>query len=327
MPFTPKCPAVPLSGLQRFGWQKSLRPIVWLLYRNRDQAAARQIYSNRRLIEAAGSLGLAADVFHPQAVSPDMLGPDSPARPLAILSRAGTKLGRRGKTLLGAAETQGIVTVPSRRVLKRAESKLAASELLARNGIPTPETLEVAPGTSTEWIGDRLGFPLVVKNARSSKGEQVRLCRGPEEFATCCAQVAGRGPILAQRYVATSHGRDIRVVVVNGRPVAAMLRRAPDGQLCANIFQGAEAYSTPFTSEAAETAVQAAQVLGLEVAGVDLLFDKSGLTVCEVNISPGLEAIEQVTGRDVAGAIMRHVQSRLVAADGAADSQPKVAVR
>ena len=193
--------------------------------------------------------------------------------------------------------------------------------------MPTPGCLTVDAGTSVERIGDMLGFPFVLKNARSSKGRLVRLCTGPDDVAIHLAEVAGPGPVLAQRYVAASHGRDIRVIVVGGEPVAAMVRRAPDGALCANIHQGAAAYPTPMTPELADIATRAARALGLDIAGVDVLFDDFGLTVCEVNTSPGLEAIEQVTGRDVAGAIVRHIWARLRTETASDHALPRMAVR
>ena len=286
------------------------RPI-WLLYRSADMANAVHAYSNRRLIDSAARAGLATEVLHPRRVRRDVFeGPGVP-RPVALLGRAGTRHGGAGKRLLAAAEAKGIVTLPQSAALRRSENKLSVGQVLTAAGVPTPASAAITAETSTDWLGDRFGFPLVLKNAIGSKGRQVTLCRNPAEFAERFAEVVGRGQVLAQRYVRRSHGRDLRVVVIGGVPVAAMLRRAAGDQLCANIYQGATANPTPITAEMAAIAVAATHALGLDVAGVDLLFDESGLTVCEVNTAPGFEAIEQATGRDIAGAVIAHLLRRL----------------
>lgn len=286
------------------------RAPVWLLYRSRDMTTAGQAYSNRRLTEAAARAGLAAEIVHPRRVEPAVFR--SPhAAPLAVLGRAGTRHGRSGKRLLKAAEANGIVTLPTWRALRRAENKLTVAEALTAAGVATPPSAPVTADTSTDWLGDAFGFPLVLKNAIGSKGRMVRLCPRPQDFRARFAEVVGRGPVLAQRYVAGSHGRDLRVVVIGGEPVAAMLRRADGDQFCANIHQGATGHPTPITGEVASIAVAATTVLGLDVAGVDLLFDDTGFTVCEVNTAPGFEAIEQATGQDIAGMVIAHLVRRL----------------
>lgn len=294
------------------GWPRSgANPAIWLLYTSRNPAAAHSKYSNRRLIEAACRIGLSADLVNSRELGRDARAAGPGSWPLAVLPRSGTQLGRVGKAVLAAATANGALALPSRATLMQAECKLSVSGHLARAGVPTPLCCEVTAETSTDWLGDRLGYPLVLKNARGSKGRLVRLCAGPQDYRACFAAVAGPGPIMAQHYVRASHGRDARVMVVGGTPVAAMLRRAPEGRFHANIHQGAEAFPTPMTSELSEIAIAAAAALRLDIAGVDILFGEEGLTVCEVNTAPGLEAIERVTGRDVAGAIMDLVVHRL----------------
>jgi gamma-F420-2:alpha-L-glutamate ligase len=104
---------------------------------------------------------------------------------------------------------------------------------------------------------------------------------------------------IFQEYVATSHGRDVRVLVVGGRPVAAMERRATNGSFKSNVSLGAEAVPFELKPDLARLAVDAADALNLDVAGVDILFDRDGYRICEANSSPGFQGLERATGVDV----------------------------
>ena len=287
------------------------RPAFWFVYRSRQMDTLRRSYNCRRLIDASERAGFPARIVHPDVAGPEFLAADSAMRPLAMVARSGTKMGRSGKQLLALGEASGVLSLPSLRTLELAESKYRAALTLAALGVPTPLTLPVTAEASTDWLGDVFGFPLVLKNAMGSKGREVRLCETPLDFQRRFAQVVGKGPVLAQRYVRSSHGRDLRVIVVGGEAVGAMVRLAQGDQLCSNVSLGATAHPTPITPEIASIASAAASTLDLEIAGVDLLFDDTGLIVCEVNTAPGLEMIEQVTGRDIAGAMVAHMRDCL----------------
>ena len=129
------------------------------------------------------------------------------------------------------------------------------------------------------------------------------------------AALAGKGPVIAQRFVAASRGRDVRAFVVGGKLMATMRRRlgqdAAPTEFRANIAAGAIGEPFDATPEIAALAEQAARVFNLDIAGVDLLFDETGFTICEVNMSPGLEGIEQITGVDLASAIMNMILRRI----------------
>lgn len=300
-------------------------PGLWLLYRCADVAGARQRYNNRRLMDAAARSGLAAEMIHPDEVRARTLVVGRMQGSCAILSRSGAKLGRSGKRLLAAAEAKGALTLPSLACLEGVENKLIAGAVLRAACLPTPAAMRVTAQTPADWLGDRLGYPLVLKPALGSKGDFVLLCPSADEFHACLARLSGQGPVMAQRYVRTSHGRDLRVIVVGGLAIGAMTRVAPDGQLCTNIHQGARGFPAPLTGEIAELAAAAAAAFSLDIAGVDLLFDEDGMTVCEVNSAPGFEEFERVTGHDVAGAIIAHVRARLAARSAAGSVPARVA--
>lgn len=116
--------------------------------------------------------------------------------------------------------------------------------------------------------------------------------------------------VLVQELIAEARGADVRVIVVDGKVVASMMRQAPEGELRSNIHRGGHAARVELTPEERVAAVRSAKVLGLRVAGVDLLRSHHGPLVLEVNSSPGLEGIEETTGKDVAGAIVGFLEKQ-----------------
>jgi len=182
-----------------------------------------------------------------------------------------------------------------------------------------PASIALAPGCDLERVFMTLGFPLVVKPLAGRKGRHVQLCRSPGDVAAVLARSGGRRRLLAQQFVSTSAGRDLRLLVAGGRVQAAMLREAPPGEFRSNIALGGRAAAVVAPYHAARLALHAAEALGLDVAAVDLLFGAEGLTICEVNVAPGFEALETVTSRNIAGAMMGllgDLQDRYVTTSG-----------
>jgi len=289
---------------------------LWILYRSGDPEAAHR-YCSRRLMDAAGDAGLSAMLVDPNRVAiTEHHGRRAVLRldgrrvgvPRAVISRSGSRLGNRGRRLISVLEAAGSTTVPSARALAFAGDKLTAARVLERSGVPTPRVVALPPSPDPDWLAGELGFPLVVKNAQGSKGLEVRLCEGPSQIAATMQAVAGKGAILAQRFVAHSRGRDVRVMVIDGRVVTAMMRCATGDEFRSNVACGGTARAVDPTRDMTQLALRAAAVLNLDVAGVDLLFDGTGLTVCEVNTAPGFEQLEQATGHDIAGSIIDHLR-------------------
>jgi ribosomal protein S6--L-glutamate ligase len=154
------------------------------------------------------------------------------------------------------------------------------------------------------------GVPVVLKLTRGTQGIGVMLAETAQTVESILESMWSLGEdIMMQRFVATSRGQDIRAFVCGGRVVAAMRRIAPPGEFRANIHQGARGVAVELPEDYAALAVRAAQVVGLRVAGVDLLQDRDGPCLLEVNPSPGLQGIEAATGRNVAGEVVEEAIS------------------
>lgn len=210
------------------------------------------------------------------------------------------------------------------RVYNRAEAvavcddKAATHLVLAGEGIPMPRTL-VAPMTYRqmdqpgEWFlslaEERLGFPMVVKECYGSLGGQVYLARNRAELRKLADGMASR-PFIAQEFVASSAGRDIRLYMAGGRLIAAM-RRCADNDFRANIGNGGRAEPYTPTAEEVDLAARCCSLLKLDFGGVDLLHGEGGQPlVCEVNSNAHMAALTACTGVDVAGTILEYVLER-----------------
>ena len=209
--------------------------------------------------------------------------------------------------LARAMEAAGLRLYNRADAIALCDDKAAAQLVLCRAGLPMPEAL-VAPMTYDGMNGpeeafleraeERLGYPLVVKECYGSFGGQVYLAADREEFRNL-ARAMGPRPFLAQRYIAESAGRDVRIYVVGDRPAAAMERRSHD-DFRANIGHGGDALAyTPSPAEEA-LAVRCCRVLGLDFAGVDLLHGADGPLVCEVNSNAFMAGITRYKAPDFA---------------------------
>ena len=193
---------------------------------------------------------------------------------------------------------------------------------LMNEDIPMPRTI-IAPKTFDnigytnanflKEVTDRLGFPLVVKECFGSFGQQVYLVKESEELRTLVANI-GTKPMLYQEFVSYSAGRDVRLQVVGGKVIASMYRYSENGDFRANLSIGGKMLPYEPSAEQCEMAVRCCEILGLDYAGVDLLFGKNGETlVCEVNSNAHFKNIYDCTGVNAADAILVHIINKLEA--------------
>jgi gamma-F420-2:alpha-L-glutamate ligase len=210
-------------------------------------------------------------------------------------------------------ERQGVAMVNSSAAVDTVADKLHTLQILSAHGLPTPKTILGKFPVDVDLIERQLGFPVVVKTLTGTRGNGVLLCRNRDQFADLAMLLDGtqhEANFIFQEYVATSHGRDVRVLVVGGRPVAAMERRATNGSFKSNVSLGAEAVPFELKPDIARLAVDAADALNLDVAGVDILFDRDGYRICEANSSPGFQGLERATGVDVPQLVFENMFAR-----------------
>ncbi len=186
---------------------------------------------------------------------------------------------------------------------------------MAASNLPVPKTMLVKFPIDIELVEKQLGFPVVIKTISGSKGSGVYLSESAKNFEdlmTLIESTKSGANIILQEFISDSRGRDLRVLMVGGRAVACMQRVATDGSFKANISRGGDAQPYPISPELELLAIEATRKTGLDIAGVDLLFDKDHFKVCEINSSPGFKGIERAyPDMNVADIILQYVEMRL----------------
>jgi ribosomal protein S6--L-glutamate ligase len=194
--------------------------------------------------------------------------------------------------------------------ISRSRDKLRSLQLLARKNVGLPSTgFANSPDDVQDLIKMAGGAPLVVKLLEGTQGVGVVLAETKKAAESVIEAFMGlKANILVQEYIKESSGADIRCLVVGGKVVAAMKRQAQPGEFRSNLHRGGSAILTKISPLERATAVKAANVMGLNVAGVDLLRSERGPLVMEVNSSPGLRGIEEATGKDIANMIIEFIE-------------------
>jgi ribosomal protein S6--L-glutamate ligase len=192
----------------------------------------------------------------------------------------------------------------------RSRDKLRAHQLLARKGIGMPVTgFAHSPDDTADLVDLVGGAPCVVKLTEGTQGRGIVLCETDKAAESVIEAFRDLDAyFLVQEFVEEARGADIRCFVIGGRVVAAMMRQAKPGEFRSNLHRGGVAAKVKITPEERSTAVRAAKIMGLNVAGVDILRSNHGPVVMEVNSSPGLEGIESVSGVDIASRIVEFVE-------------------
>jgi ribosomal protein S6--L-glutamate ligase len=194
--------------------------------------------------------------------------------------------------------------------ISRSRDKLRSLQLLARKGIGLPVTGFAHSTVFTDDLIDLVGgSPLVVKMIEGTQGVGVVLAETQKAAQSVIQAFRSlKANILVQEFIQESSGTDIRCLVIGNKVVAAMMRKGPPGEFRSNLHRGGHAKNVRITPEERSTAARAAKIMGLRVAGVDMLRSNHGPVVMEVNSSPGLEGIEKTTGKDVAGMMIEYIE-------------------
>ena len=231
----------------------------------------------------------------------------------AILPRIGASVTFFGTALVRQFEQMDVYTPNTANGISNSRDKLRATQILSRHDIGIPATSFVRNRGDVESAIERVGgAPVVIKLLEGTQGIGVILAPDNRVAAAVIETLQSTDHnVLLQRFVAESKGTDIRALVVGDRVVAAMRRRAQGDEFRSNVHRGGSTEQVELSSEYERTAVQAAQIMGLRVAGVDMLEGEDGPLVMEVNSSPGLEGIETATSLDIAGAIVDYVANQV----------------
>ncbi len=230
----------------------------------------------------------------------------------AVIPRIGASYTFYGTALVRQFEMMGVFTANESQAITRARDKLRSIQILSRAKVRLPITTFAHDAKHAKGLINRVGgTPLIVKLLEGTQGLGVVLAetrKAAESVIGALRQLDAN--ILVQEFIKEAGGSDLRVIVIDGKVVAAMVRHAAPGEFRSNLHRGGRAEAVKLTATEKKTAAQAAKALGLSVAGVDMLRAERGPVVIEVNSSPGLEGIEKATGIDVAGKIIEFIENR-----------------
>ncbi|MBC6997297.1 30S ribosomal protein S6--L-glutamate ligase [Cytophaga sp. FL35] len=280
------------------------------------------LYSNKRIMEAAEARGheivfLNAELAYMKldAHSPEIRyrGGNILKEYDAIIPRIKPAVTFYGCALIRQFNTLGVYCQNSAEAISQSRDKLFSSQLFAKNDIHIPITgFAKSPMDTKDLIKMVNGAPLIIKLLESTQGKGVVLAetnKAAESVINAFKSVNTN--ILVQEFIKEANGQDIRCFVINGKVVASMQRQAEKGEFRANIHQGGKASIIKITAEERKLAQKAAKVLNLAVAGVDIIRSNKGPLLLEVNSSPGLEGIENATGKDLANAMIVAIEKKL----------------
>lgn len=228
----------------------------------------------------------------------------------AVIPRIGSTATSYGAAVIRQFESQGVFSTLHAEPLLKARDKLSCLQILGSHGIGVPKTIYVSnPYTLPVLLDQMEPFPIIIKLVSGTQGMGVILAenRGNAE-SIMEAFYATREKVIMQSFVKEAKGTDIRALVVDGEIVGAMKRQAKPGDFRSNLHRGGSSEIVKLSSKEEETALKSVEILGLKIAGVDMLQTHHGPFVLEVNASPGLEGIEGTTGVDISGKIIQFIE-------------------
>ncbi|MEL7024391.1 MAG: 30S ribosomal protein S6--L-glutamate ligase [Pseudomonadota bacterium] len=228
----------------------------------------------------------------------------------AIIPRIGSSVTFYGTAVVRQFEMMGVFPLNESVAISRSRDKLRSLQLMSRKGIGMPVTgFAHSPDDTDDLLRLTGGAPVVIKLLEGTQGVGVVLAETQKAAASVIEAFRGiNANILVQEFIKEAGGADIRCFVIGGKVVAAMKRQAREGEFRSNLHRGGTASLVRITPEERSTVTRAAKIMGLNVAGVDILRSNHGPVVMEVNSSPGLEGIEAATGKDVADQIIEFIE-------------------
>lgn len=309
-------------GAKRGELWYSLAPAMRIVVLSRNPS----LYSTSRLVLAGRARGHEVDVVDPLELqlvvarrTQRLHRAGAPLRRYdAVIPRIGASITRFGASIVRQFEQLGTVVLNGSQAIELSRDRVRALAVLARGRIAVPRTVCTRSLAGLDAaLGAVGGCPAIVKLQHGTQGIGTMMADTPEALHALLETLWAMGQeIVMQEFVAESRGRDIRAMVVGGKVIAAMRRQAPPGEFRSNLHRGGTGDGLTLDRRYRRCAKRAAALLGLDVAGVDMLEGRAGPTVVELNSSPGLEGIEQATEVNVAATIIKLAEQRHAALRG-----------
>jgi len=282
---------------------------------------SRELYSTHALVRAGRRRGHQVKVLDHMRVDISVGGELSKLFYLGqhvrgvqgVIPRIGASATNYGSLVIRHFIQQGVYSALQPEALMRARNKFSCLQVLSKHQIPIPKTIISAAGLSGKDIFDILGSPpYIIKLLESTHGNGVLKVNSVPNAAALLGQfLQANKRIIIQEYIKESKGEDIRVFIVGNKIVASMRRVPAPGEFRSNLHRGGIGFNVNLSETERKVSLRAAQLMGLSIAGVDILRSSRGPRVIEVNASPGLEGIERVTRVDVSGKIIEFMEGNV----------------
>ncbi|QEN05444.1 RimK family alpha-L-glutamate ligase [Thiospirochaeta perfilievii] len=295
----------------------------WILYRVNDTEIKPEMYEINKLVQAAKEENIEIRVLEPEQIDlvvtredrKSILVDGKPtALPDFVLPRMGAGTTYFALAVIRHLERLGVRCFNTSTHIDMVKDKLFTQQILAENNIPVPKTMLVKFPVDSDLVEKTIGFPVVIKTLSGSQGKGVFLSEKRKNFEDLMQLIEvtnSKVNVIIQEFMQDSYGRDLRVFTLGGRAIACMERTSANEDFKANYSAGGSVKSHPITPEIEWLATEASRLLGLDIAGVDLLFDGDHFRICEVNSSPGFEGLEQTCNVNVAKEIYHFIKIRL----------------
>ena len=231
-----------------------------------------------------------------------------------VLPRTGSGTTYFIKAIIRHLERLGVTLINGSDAIDNVKDKLYSQQILGQSNLPVPKTMLVKHPIDINLVEKNLNYPMIVKTLSGSYGSGVFMVDDKKQFRQMMKMAELAKPsynIIIQECIEDSLGRDLRVLVVNGKVVGCMMRQSIDGDFRANITRGGEAIPYQVDEDIEWIAGECSRLLNLDIAGVDLLFNDGTYTICEVNSAPGFEGMEKFTKVNVGEKIVNYVVKKI----------------
>ena len=291
----------------------------WILYKNPIEES----WETNRLVKEFTKQDIEIHVVNPNDVDifvdrddrkSIIVGGKPRALPDFVIPRTGSGTTYFIKAIIRHLERLGVTLINGSNAIDTVKDKLYTQQVLGESNLPVPKTLLVRHPIKLEWVEKNLTFPVIIKTLSGSFGAGVFLAEDKKQFKQLLkmAEITKKSyNIIVQEFIKDSWGKDLRVFVLNGKVVGCMMRQSTDDDFRANITRGGEGIPYQIDDNIEWLGGESSRLLGLDIAGVDLLFDNGGYKICEVNSSPGFEGMDKFTHTNIAEEIVNFVKHKI----------------
>jgi len=291
----------------------------WILYKK----DINESYETQRLVEEFEKQNIKIHVVKPEDVDILVDREDRKSvrvkgvsRPLPdfCLPRTGSGTTYYVKAIIRHLERIGVILINGSYAIDNVKDKLYTQQILGQSNLPVPKTMLVKHPIDVDFIQQSIGYPCIIKTLSGSFGAGVFMADNKTQLKQLLkmAEITNENyDIIIQEYVKDSYGKDLRVLVINGKVVGCMMRQSVDDDFRANITRGGEGIPFQISEDIEWIAGECSRLLDLDIAGVDLLFNKGKYMICEVNSAPGFEGMEKFTKVNIAEEIVNFVMKKV----------------